>query len=386
MEKKCIICESKNLKKLFFANNQELSRYGLRSSESAPRQSPLMTLDIRQCDACGLVFNADFKYELVDYKSEEIQEARGFSSKYKIFMDESSLELNKLLDLKEKSILEIGCGDGYYLSTFSEKSICMGYEPSPERNIAIQRGINVLGHYFDWTASVDLKCDLVIMRQVLEHLPDPLNMIRAIKNLLMNSNGSGHLYIEVPNSNKTLESLRFADFYYEHCLYFTTGSLVNLLEKSGFSVISCKEVFDGEVLSIIARCNQFEPSSEKFEEAVSNAVNNIKRLTHAGLKVAGWGSSGNGPSFLNLCKIDSDLIQYVIDSDKRKQGKNIAGTNQQVVAPEILIENTSDVIIIFSQFHKADIISAIKNKYSSVKHVFTIEEITQKNVLIKYYV
>jgi SAM-dependent methyltransferase len=382
MEKNCIICENKNLQELFFANNQELSRYGLRSSESSENQSPLMTLDIRRCDNCGLVFNADFKYDLVDYESEEIQEARGFSPKYKKFMDESSLELNNLIDLNGKKILEIGCGDGYYLSAFSEKSICMGYEPSPERNIAIKRGISVLGHYFDWTESVDLKCDFVIMRQVLEHLPDPLSMIKAIKNVLMKSNEYGYLYIEVPNSNKTLESLRFADFYYEHCLYFTTGSLVNLLEKSGFYVISCKEVFDGEVLSIIARCNKIEISRQNFGEAVTNAVNNINRLTQSGLKVVGWGSSGNGPSFLNLCKINSDLVRYVIDSDKRKQGKTIGGTNQIVVPPDILIENPSDVVIIFSQFHKADIFSEIKNKYSSVKYVLTIEEICQKNLPI----
>jgi SAM-dependent methyltransferase len=382
MEKNCIICENKNLQELFFANNQELSRYGLRSSESSENQSPLMTLDIRRCDNCGLVFNADFKYDLVDYESEEIQEARGFSPKYKKFMDESSLELNNLIDLNGKKILEIGCGDGYFLSAFSEKSICMGYEPSPERNIAIKRGISVLGHYFDWTESVDLKCDFVIMRQVLEHLPDPLSMIKAIKNVLMKSNEYGYLYIEVPNSNKTLESLRFADFYYEHCLYFTTGSLVNLLEKSGFYVISCKEVFDGEVLSIIARCNKIEISRQNFGEAVTNAVNNINRLTQSGLKVVGWGSSGNGPSFLNLCKINSDLVRYVIDSDKRKQGKTIGGTNQIVVPPDILIENPSDVVIIFSQFHKADIFSEIKNKYSSVKYVLTIEEICQKNLPI----
>lgn len=380
MEKKCLICESKKLKKLFYAINQDLSRYGLRSLESSKCDRPSMTLDIRRCDDCGLVFNVEFNYQLVDYKSEEIQEARSFSPKYRKFMDESSSELKELLDLSGKTILEIGCGDGYYLSQFNEKSVLIGYEPSPERNIAIGRGINVLGHYFDWTDSLDLKCSLVIMRQVLEHLPDPLSMLKAIKNVLTKSNGDAYVYIEVPNSNKTLESLRFADFYYEHCLYFTTGSLVNLLQHSGFSVVSCREVFDGEVLAITAKCNKAEITQEKFEEAISNSLANIKRFREAGLRVAGWGSAGNGPSFLNLCKLDTELVQYVIDSDTRKQGKTIGGTNHLVVPPETLNEKPSEVIIIFSQFHKADILFQIKSKYPSVKYVYTLEEISRKDI------
>jgi 2-polyprenyl-3-methyl-5-hydroxy-6-metoxy-1,4-benzoquinol methylase len=380
MNNKCTACESNKITELFDAKNQTLSRYGLISKKEKINEiDSNLNLKIMRCNSCGLMFNINFEYEKVNYESDEIQEARGFSPRYKKFMDDSSDLLNKNLDLNEKTILEIGCGDGYFLSRFKQKTKCFGFEPSPERTVALERGIEILGSYFDWDKNYNINYDLVIMRQVLEHLPYPISVAKALKKLVSSEESNGYVYIEVPNSNKTFEEQRFADFYYEHCLYFTTNSLVNLFETNGFRVLSCTESFDGEVLSLTAKSIKNNINYDLFKKSKLTAAANIKWLIDRGNKIIGWGSSGNGPSFLNICSIKQNQIEYVIDSDARKQGKFIAGTNQMVVPPEILNEENYDTVILFTQFHKNDIEHEIKNKYKNVKNILTIEDLIKIN-------
>ena len=71
----------------------------------------------------------------------------------------------------------------------------------------------------------DLAPDLIIMRQVLEHVPDPMVFLKAYHALLSRTKGgNGLLYVEVPSTNATIEKGRFSDFYYDHVGFFTLNS------------------------------------------------------------------------------------------------------------------------------------------------------------------
>lgn len=369
---KCPICQSEDVKNVFTAKDQPLARYGLCDTEAETHDIKILTLSMNQCRLCGVIFNSDFDYAKVNYRSEKIQESRLFSPSIRECMINSAQSLKQTIDLKNKQIVEIGCGEGFFLSQFSNESSCTGFEPSPEGLIARNCGINVISEYFDPVADYKLSPSLIILRQVLEHLVNPRAYLEAFARLLSTGEFGGHIYIEVPNGNATIEGARFHDFYYEHYLHFTAGSLVKLMESSGFRVTSCAEQFNGEILSAVGKITTQNKEKKSFEESRDAFRKFIDSRLNDGKKVVGWGTAGNGCSFLNLCGFGIDKIKYIIDSDTRKQNLYIPGTGQLVVSPEYLFSCPPDVIVILSQFHKKDIAEQIRTQFPNVSEVLAV--------------
>jgi hypothetical protein len=61
------------------------------------------------------------------------------------------------------------------------------------------------------------------------------------------------LLFELPDMGRILEERAFWDIYYEHCSYFTAGSLARAFGKAGFDVLDVYKVYDGQYLLIEAR-------------------------------------------------------------------------------------------------------------------------------------
>ncbi|MEP7702963.1 class I SAM-dependent methyltransferase [Paraglaciecola sp. 25GB23A] len=86
---------------------------------------------------------------------------------------------------------------------------------------------------------VDRKFDLVTLFHVFEHLHNPLDVLRQIRNRM---NTAGKLIIEVPNANDALLTLyKSQDFkrftlWSEHLILYTQQSLQILLNSAGFLV------------------------------------------------------------------------------------------------------------------------------------------------------
>ena len=68
-------------------------------------------------------------------------------------------------------------------------------------------------------------------------------------------------------------------------------------------------------------------------------------LQKAGRRIIGWGSGGQGITFLNLLQT-SDQIAYVVDINPDRHRLFIPGTGQQVVAPEALLKELPDLVLI----------------------------------------
>jgi hypothetical protein len=370
----CPVCGSTQLNPVLQGNRQPLARYGLCQTEWEALNASTFSLQIVQCASCGVLFNQDFDFSKIDYGSEGVQESRVFSPRIRAHMVESAKRLGALLNLKGDVVLEIGCGEGFFLDQLSTGNECIAYEPSPEGLEAERRGIQVRHEYFDPAKEHDFSPKLAIMRQVLEHLENPQDYLHSLRALLTRGSQAGYLYIEVPNSNKTIDESRFHDFYYEHFSYYTSGSISHLLERSGFRVISCREAFDGEILEVIAKptVNGDFMVSKALEDMRARFKRIVDERINAGKKVVAWGTAGNGCSFMNLCGFTKDKIPLIVDSDERKQGRFLPGTGQLVVSPESLRLTHPDVILILSQFHKADISEQIAAMFQEAPEIISV--------------
>jgi len=152
--------------------------------------------------------------------------------------------------LKEMSpsikVLDIGCGDGYYLNVLSKMGFqhVQGVDPSHsfiER--CRKRGFSVRQKSLD-ELSENGQFDLILLMQVLEHLEDPIRAVLIIKRLLRHK---GHLLLTVPVCDSFLK--RYHRFRYKidklvqvkawdntHKHAFSASVLRELLRISGFRV------------------------------------------------------------------------------------------------------------------------------------------------------
>jgi SAM-dependent methyltransferase len=77
--------------------------------------------------------------------------------------------------------------------------------------------------------------DLVSCRYIVEHSPDPVAALAALKSLL---GLDGLLLVEVPDSSKFLAARDYCFLWEEHSSYFVEDSLKQLAERAGYRVVS----------------------------------------------------------------------------------------------------------------------------------------------------
>jgi len=152
---------------------------------------------------------------------------------------------NKYIREKPKRCLDVGCGNGFFLKFMSENGWeSFGIEPSPKASeYACSLGLNVFNttleefvenRWYGYFDAINLKC-------VLEHVPNPMEILEICKSLLKDS---GMIYIEVPNDFNALQlqvhKLGKPQWWIaipDHINYFDFRSLERVLESLGFEIV-----------------------------------------------------------------------------------------------------------------------------------------------------
>lgn len=127
------------------------------------------------------------------------------------------------------NILDLGCGTGSYFN-FSKKHNLYGIDISKKnQNIAKEKGYRILGQTIDDLLQANVLFDIVILVDVLEHLPNPDNEIGAIHDILIDG---GHLLLQVPYRENLSTYLKpDYPFKYVHIWCFDEYSLEILLTR-----------------------------------------------------------------------------------------------------------------------------------------------------------
>ena len=142
-------------------------------------------IDIHRCARCDHYFNAAFVGQTVDYTSDNIAESRTFSPRYKDFLTGQVDEIEKRgrrSGLRSRG----GFGPGRFLGHVPRQRARIGFEPGPEGDVSIglYPDVEVRRTYFVADDVLKTTPDLIIMRQVLEHVPDPMVFLKAYHALL----------------------------------------------------------------------------------------------------------------------------------------------------------------------------------------------------------
>ena len=128
--------------------------------------------------------------------------------------------------LSGKRVLEVGCGSGGILIPFTEigaEVIGIDFDDS-YMEAGRKRGLNLIDRSI-YDFQTDQKFDLIILKDVLEHLPDLNLVLQKLKSLLSET---GNIYIQVP----TFEGLEFLGYKNDFLRYFQNAHIVHFSEAS----------------------------------------------------------------------------------------------------------------------------------------------------------
>jgi len=205
----------------------------------------LRELQLCQCSECGCLWAQDARtadsvlmssYEqLVDvYFAPPLVEA-----KYKQFYQ--WLEQLAKNHTSGKSVLDVGCGDGLFLASISQRWLKQGLEPSSAgAKLARKKNLTIACGTLD-DLPQDYEADLLCALDVIEHVLDPHSFLNALKKHLK---PGGIVLILTGDSTSLPARVAGPQWSYlkwcGHVSVLSQAGLRKALEDSGFEVVAWK--------------------------------------------------------------------------------------------------------------------------------------------------
>ena len=359
--KKCLVCGSELLKEpLLDFNNMPESAQNIPNEEEI-NQDKGIRLKLYQCKGCGLV---QFDCKPVDYYRDVIRSG-GFSSTMVELRKSQYRHLIESYHLENKKFIEVGCGQGEFLSVLTEFPVdAYGVEHKHDLvEIARKRGLNVSEAFVENKNTVieNGPFDVFLSFNFLEHQPDPNGMLQGIYENLK-EDGMG--LITVPSLEYILEYNGYYELIRDHLVYYTFDTLQFVLEKNGFEVLE-QEMVNRDTLSVIVRKKQKIDVSKIKEsyDVVCKEINDyVDALKKQGKKVAIWGASHQGFTLAATAKL-TKKIEYIIDSAPFKQGKYAPASHIPIISPADALLHSVDAIIIMAPGYTDEIAAIIKRDF-----------------------
>ena len=157
----------------------------------------------------------------------------------------------EFLEPSQRRVLDIGSGAGFFLLYGKNRGWnVLGVEPSKQAaEYARNMGLNVIEEFFTEGLSSQIgHFDVVYLSQVLEHVPNPEEILAASYKIL---NPGGLVCVVVPNDYNPFQvALRnqrdFMPWWVappHHINYFDANSITHVVEKAGFETLLKEATF-----------------------------------------------------------------------------------------------------------------------------------------------
>lgn len=276
-----------------------------------------------------------------------------------------------------KNILEIGAGHGELCRNYIENNKNIKWtiiEPNPK--IESDHNVTVIKGLFDSNFKTNEKIDVVIHSHVMEHLYEPMEIIRDISKML--KEGDLHLF-SIPRLEEMLKRNYTNCLNFEHTVYLTEEYVDHILKLCDFEIIEKQYFKNDHSIFYATRKNKKYPiiesvpnSYKKNKDIFNSYINFHSQLIQ---KLNALIQKHNGPVYLFGGHIFSQYllgfglneskIECVLDNDSAKQGKRLYGSSLVVNSPKILTNVKNSAVIlkagVYNEEIKHDIIENINS-------------------------
>jgi len=324
------------------------------------------------CSGCGFIFNAAWDSGRTVY-SDRYEETQGFSPTFNTFNRAIAEDLVSSYDIRGKTVLEIGCGKGEFLTLICKlgDNHGIGYDPSfvPARHRSEQH-VRFVREFFAEDTN-EVAPDLLCCKMTLEHIEQTHRFLASVRSVANRKDSV--IFFQVPDVDRILKEGAFWDVYYEHCSYFSAASLGWLFTATGFAVRRIWTGYDDQYLMILASPAEHEADiapvdpdgvaaimrrSGRFAAAAVRSrtawLNRLRNWAAAGQRTVLWGSGSKAVAFLTTLGVH-DEIEHVVDINPYRVGKFLPSTGQRIVAPSFLREYRPDNVIIMNPVYRNEV-------------------------------
>jgi len=275
-------------------------------------------------------------------------------------------------------VIDIGCNDGTLLRGFQRHGVRpLGIDPA--QNLAAftdGSGIERCTELFTAAAAEEIvarwgHASLISATNTFPHIQDPADFVNGIKTVLK---PGGVFVIEMHYLLDMIEQVAFDTIYHEHVSYWALGPMKRFFAEHGMTVVDAERVplhhgqlrvhvqrqGEGRVrpgvdqvlaneraagLGELATYQRFAARAHRIKRDLRETLN---ALAQKGERVAGYGAPAKGNTLLGFLEIGPELLPYIADRSPLKQGLYTPGTHIPVVAPERLLADQPDYILLLA--------------------------------------
>ncbi|MCU0533016.1 MAG: class I SAM-dependent methyltransferase [Hydrococcus sp. Prado102] len=371
----CPNCHHQGLSIFYEVRNVPVHSCLMLPTQQEALDFPCDDIILGHCDRCGFITNVAFDSKWSAY-APNYEDQQSFSPTFNQFAIDLADRLIEKYDLHNKDVVEIGCSKGDFLILLCTlgNNRGIGIDPSvvPGRvnSEAANRVAFIREYYSEHHA--EYVGDFICCRHTLEHIQPTAEFVQIVRRSIGDRLETA-VFFEIPDTTRVLRDLSFEDIYYEHCSYFTPGSLARLFRFSGFEVTDLYQAYGNQYLLIEAKpvatpskeVHPLEESRDRMAQDVKYFATEIaKKLdrwkqqleqwNRQGERVAIWGSGSKCVAFLTTLNA-ADKVQHVVDINPHRHGKFIPGVGKEIMPPEFLKEFQPDRVIVMNPIYCGEI-------------------------------
>lgn len=265
------------------------------------------------------------------------------------------------------SMLEIGSNDGLFLKEARQAGFApvLGIEPNRVASgYARDLGLEIVNEMLDPPLAHELasergRVDVVVVRQVLEHLTQIADFFRCVDALLK---PGGVLFVDVPDCERGFALGDVTMMWEEHVNSFTETTLEATLGRFDYGVVRRERYnYSGGTIAVAAKKGALRrndgdigahvASVAGYEEKAKAYRGRLRALlTHArasGHAIVLYGAGNRANTLTNWADLGT-LIDYAVDDQPQRHGMFLPGTGIEVRPSSVLTQETRPFVCLLA--------------------------------------
>jgi len=357
--KKCRVCGSTDLERLFSLGNMYISTFVEKKGGNIGK-APLSLI---WCNNCSLV-------QLEHTAPQELMYSKHYwyrSGLNKVIINdlkEIAETASSLVGLKSGDVvLDIGANDGTLLGFYPKEVIKIGCEPATNLIDEMKKNCDIaITDFWDYEKNKNLfeakKARIITAIGMFYDMDDPNLFIRdAVKAL----DKDGIFIAQLMTAKQMLEKNDVGNICHEHIEYYSYESLKYLFEKNGLEIFRVEEnSINGGSYRLFAR--HYKTGSISYTEKIGkvdyfnfarrveknkqDCIKTVRELVNNGKKVYGYAASTKGNTILQYYGLNDKDILGIAEISEEKLGKYAVGSDIPIIREDEAKRNADYFLVL----------------------------------------